>query len=161
MSVTLPPELWRIIFRFATHPPYSFRVSIHSQITSWNWENKPNDFAAYRDVHDTKISLVLVCREWFELGVEFLYEDVRPFSKSALQKFGEMVKIKGRSEEDQDQWGRRSYGALVKQLQTSSARYGSLMPHGEDFLDIICDILPYIPNVESICPWPSEVQARS
>ncbi|KAA1467834.1 hypothetical protein DENSPDRAFT_793395 [Dentipellis sp. KUC8613] len=66
---SLPPELWLEIFRFATHDAKLY-------------DTKYKPFRVqFSDVHNaplaTNYAIVLVCKLWWILGMELLYEDVR------------------------------------------------------------------------------------
>ena len=69
MLSQLPPELWIIVFRWATYPPDGYPASYYEP------------FRASSETFDeplkTKRSLVQVSRLWRALATVFLYEDVR------------------------------------------------------------------------------------
>ena len=72
--ISLPAELWRKIIREATSPPVT---------TSWDYTPSERIFQGWEDLqfddpaNQTKVSIVLVCRQWHTLGIEFLYEWIR------------------------------------------------------------------------------------
>ena len=74
----LPPELWLLIFRFATSAPiiYSeyepFQSRHHDTITTTTAALSDAD-AALRD----KCAIALVCRQWRALAGDMRYEDIR------------------------------------------------------------------------------------
>ena len=76
----LPPELWLLIFRFATSAPiiYSeyepFQTGYHdTTITSSTSTALSDADAALRD----KCAIALVCRQWRALAGDMRYEDIR------------------------------------------------------------------------------------
>jgi hypothetical protein len=75
LSPALPPEIWRLIFRFATELPglldTSPLPSLCDDQKPWSFEwTTTTDLVA-------KSSLTLVCSQWYSLAIEFLYEYVR------------------------------------------------------------------------------------
>ena len=73
---TLPPEVWRRILQEATLPPGGL-------ITSWNHSPAERLFQGWEEIDhndptiETKLSIVLVCKGWFAIGIEFLYQWIR------------------------------------------------------------------------------------
>jgi hypothetical protein len=68
----LPPELWRLIFRFATELPGLLDTSPLPPLCD---DERPWTFAwATKTDLVTKSSLTLVCSQWYSLAIEFLYE---------------------------------------------------------------------------------------
>ncbi|KAF9466679.1 hypothetical protein BDZ94DRAFT_1250494 [Collybia nuda] len=81
-----PDELWRAIFRFATITTKSsplYDVDFSPFRESWL------DRHSFDDSLKVKKSIVLVCRHWKALGVEFLYEHMEVHTLSKLLRKGE------------------------------------------------------------------------
>ena len=90
MSTHLPPELWRLIFREATHVP---------DLLSTNWDHSPPDrlWDGWRcDVGSfemsTRRSVVQVCRAWRDIGREYLFEAVH-IPNLASETFNQVLKV--------------------------------------------------------------------
>ena len=68
---SLPSELWRSIFRYAVYVPHLFDVNwaYEPEETLWEGWNVVKDSQAV-----TRRAITQVCREWKELGSEFLHE---------------------------------------------------------------------------------------
>jgi len=65
----LPPELWIVIFRWATHPPNGYPAPYYEPFRA------PSEM--FDEQLKTKRALVQVCRLWRAFATKFLYEDVR------------------------------------------------------------------------------------
>jgi hypothetical protein len=84
----LPPEIWIIIFRWATLEElgtfdYSPLDALSDENRSWSFSYTAFYLGAsssYRKALGTKISLVSVCRRWRPLTTPFLYEHLRIYS---------------------------------------------------------------------------------
>ena len=93
ITIQLPPELWFLILRYATYPPFpwsstSSTTSHHSSISDSNilHHHDPQQntttipfhvrLANYTSELEWKASLTRVCKEWNMWAQEFLWEDV-------------------------------------------------------------------------------------
>ncbi|EMD38464.1 hypothetical protein CERSUDRAFT_32243, partial [Gelatoporia subvermispora B] len=103
MSATsLPVELWLQIFRWATLSPLTIRLNA---VTYHPFETTS---LIADDTLRTKLSLLLVCKQWYQLALEFLYEDLWIRSAGALEE----VLIRGRETQgvlEYGRWVRRVY----------------------------------------------------
>jgi hypothetical protein len=80
----LPHEIWRIIFRFATDVPGAFDTSPFPPFS-----NEPRSFlnaryTHYRDEYRARRALPCVCRSWWHLATEFLYQHLYIRSRDQL-----------------------------------------------------------------------------
>ncbi|KAF9515555.1 hypothetical protein BS47DRAFT_1484390 [Hydnum rufescens UP504] len=86
-EMSLPPEIWMAIFRFATQPPYFFDSRWHyGMVTAFH--------DARTDVHDhweifdaslyTKRAISLVCRDWRRFSSEVVYQHIYLRRRSRL-----------------------------------------------------------------------------
>lgn len=65
----LPPELWIVVFRWATYPPDGYPAPFYEPFRA------PSE--TFDEPLRTKRALVQVCHQWRDLATIFLYEDVR------------------------------------------------------------------------------------
>lgn len=113
--LSIPPELWVRIFRFATELPTSSRLYEPEYVP---FHEPPNEFEDVdfqgADLHvaanvEVKLALVLVCKKWKALASPFLYEDVRAsHGFRRLQDPGGLARLKLRlASEGWGKWVRR------------------------------------------------------
>ena len=69
----LPPELWLLIFRFATSDPITESTHHYEPFRPRHETANALSNAALRD----KCAIALVCRQWRELFGDMIYEDIR------------------------------------------------------------------------------------
>lgn len=69
MLSQLPPELWIIVFRWATYPSDGYPAPYYQPFRA--------SLETFHEPLKTKHALVRVCRLWQALATVFLYEDVR------------------------------------------------------------------------------------
>ena len=74
----IPPELWLRIFRIVATAPASHKL--YEIDYSPFYGLSENDRTVLKDAHwqrtRVKYTLILVCKKWRELALEFLYEDI-------------------------------------------------------------------------------------
>jgi hypothetical protein len=92
---SLPPEVWRIIFRFATDVPgifdTSFLPALQNSPRSWS---EVNDATSFR----TKFALVRVSRLWNQMSLPLLYEYVFIRNANVLDAFA--TRLQNRNNEE-------------------------------------------------------------
>ena len=69
----LPPELWLLIFRFATSAPITESTHNYEPFRPRHETATVHSNAALRD----KCAIALVCRQWGALFGDMIYEDIR------------------------------------------------------------------------------------
>jgi hypothetical protein len=76
--IPLPLELWRLIFLFATRRDLSSRTSV--DVARHYFAIPPRkslrSSGVYSQWLQTKLSLILVCKAWHQISIEFLLEDI-------------------------------------------------------------------------------------
>ena len=70
----LPPEIWREIVRYATEDTSSLLAHENSDTFGWTYESKIT--SSHYESFITKRNLALVCKQFYEIAEEFLYEAV-------------------------------------------------------------------------------------
>lgn len=101
---TVPNELWRQIFRFATTSTKSLQLydaDFYPLKELWSNNQRPDDTLG------TKKVIILVCQSWRSLGIEFLYEHVQ-------------VETLAKIFESMDDRERKNIGRYVRRLQFPS-----------------------------------------
>lgn len=110
MQQALPPELWRECIRWATLPPLG-RLPLNDPptcLSPWTpgclaqgaFEEAADYSHAYEQhqIYPRKRALMLVCKAWTELAIEFLYESilVDMFGIGSAEKFVAVLRTPGR-----------------------------------------------------------------
>ena len=101
----LPPELWRIILRIANYAPFVLDLEWKYGVDEHLWAGWDTHGPAVDSLSEkTKRAVVLVCRSWREMAVEYLYENIQipPEPSEATQ----LVEVMRRSASDSE----RGYG---------------------------------------------------
>ena len=138
----LPTEVWRSILRDATHVPFLLEAE-------WNWDpdayiwtgwDSPSMGPTIVDVEvpnaeATKQAIIRVCRQWWALGAEFLYEAVTlPDDAPQIDKFIETI----RQSQSSSTIG---YGWWIKRIQWA--------PHGRgSYFENVSILLNHCPNLK-------------
>ena len=101
MSLHLPNEIWREIFRESTFVPFlldtEWKYSPEDELWSgWGCLNPYQDLGFRTETLKsgmTKRSIVSVCRVWRGVGIEFLYESIQiPYEKRLVTRLLEIMK---------------------------------------------------------------------
>ncbi|KAF7301492.1 hypothetical protein MIND_00714600 [Mycena indigotica] len=117
--IWIPPEIWRVIFSFATLPPESHFVL---EYVPFQRGREYEETSGYLEEESSRLNICLalirVCRSWKTIGEEFLYHHVRLSNNaSALHNF-----VSGlRRSADQDGLG--GIGRFVWRLELPDAYF--------------------------------------
>ncbi|KAJ7921202.1 hypothetical protein B0H13DRAFT_1985442 [Mycena leptocephala] len=74
-TVWLPPEIWLYIFLFATSVPYTPQL-YETQYHPFHNPPSERERSMLNLANDTTLALNLVCREWHNLSMQFLFETI-------------------------------------------------------------------------------------
>ncbi|KAJ7896599.1 hypothetical protein B0H13DRAFT_822070 [Mycena leptocephala] len=115
-SAQPPPEIWRLIFRFATgsETPYDIDYLPFEQIQELQETTASLHLESLR--LETCLSLMRVSRRFRAVAAEFMYEDVRIYDACGLDSF--MAGIFRSARED----GANGYGSYVRRLELPRRR---------------------------------------
>ena len=145
----LPPEIWRRIIQEATSPG--------SLMTSWDYTPSEKLFRGWEQVEitdpsmTTKLSVILVCRRWRTIGVEFLYEWVTfkdPIRSRALSEALRASAAQVAAAEGSKLALGPAYGWWVRRVDVS----GTMIE--EEQINKFFDFLELCSRVEIVLPVP-------
>ncbi|KAF9229026.1 hypothetical protein BS17DRAFT_16 [Gyrodon lividus] len=113
----LPPEIWIVIFHWATSPPAGYPAPYYEPFRA--------SFEEFDEPLRTKRALVQVCRRWRVLASVFLYEDVRVrYGSESLMEA--LVSHRDVEDEGSQGWlGRCVHRLELPYLQTGTDRPGN------------------------------------
>ncbi|KAF7325200.1 hypothetical protein MKEN_00564200 [Mycena kentingensis (nom. inval.)] len=147
-TLTLPAEIWRIIFRFAARSEVSFAVDYEPFEPVKEQDPNPAETSRRGRLHlATGTALSLVCRCFRAMVVEFLYEDVRICDARGLESL--MWGLAGKPVD-----GDASLGSYVRRLEiparrTSAAPSRAILPSVLDGTrTCLLELLAHLPNLE-------------
>ncbi|KAJ6539094.1 hypothetical protein B0H19DRAFT_1269448 [Mycena capillaripes] len=106
-----PPEIWRLIFRFATCSATSYAIDYEPFQPSRELEETSHYLEQEAVRLRTCLALIRVCRAWRTLVEEFLYQDVRICSSRALESL-----IRG-MERSAAEEGSEGFGRFVRRIE--------------------------------------------
>lgn len=134
MPSQLPPELWIIVFRWATYPSGGYPAPSYEpfRVSSETFDEQLK----------TKRALVQVCRHWRALATVFLYEDVRIRYNS-----GNLKTILAHRRIDDEPFQGLSLGRFVHRLELPYAQTATEKPG--DTHDVV-DILGSCPSLKTL-----------
>ncbi|KAK7036296.1 t-SNARE coiled-coil-like proteiny domain-containing protein [Favolaschia claudopus] len=124
-----PPEIWRLIFRFATTSQAAYAIDYlpFQPVQEYQETNSSLEEEALR--LQTCLALVLVSRSFRDVAVEFLYEDVKIYDARGLASF--MSGLSRSAADASSAEGSSSYGSYVRRLEVPHRRstFSSTDPH--------------------------------
>ncbi|KAJ7054306.1 hypothetical protein C8F01DRAFT_1164760 [Mycena amicta] len=152
-----PPEVWRIIFGFATRSETSFHVGYHPFEAIQELQETVGSHQRERIRLQTCTSLMLVSRGFRAVAAEFLFRDVRIHDAAGLES---LMHGLARSAGDE---GHHSLGSYVRRLELPARRFAAVVnirePIGPFPVHPIpisttapqfADVLAYCPRVEIV-----------
>ncbi|KAI6115534.1 hypothetical protein EDD17DRAFT_1564850 [Pisolithus thermaeus] len=137
----VPPEIWLKIFHFATDAPGLLDCG-PSQSDLPPVLVREQELQLLRESLITKRSLVLVCKTWSELAIEFLYQSILITRVRALIPLHEALqgraRAAGTSSTNPARWTRR-LDVVIERNQCETADYG-----------ILADVIRYFSNLSIV-----------
>ena len=145
----LPQELWRVILRESTIIPAPI-IDIASLIDDWYESCRFNkaycDPIKRRFATTTKLRLMLVCKEWYSIVIELLYEDIRPGSFEQMESLLSVL----RADEQRDDVSGWSDGARIRHLGWWTKIFyppKEEQRKGNEVVDLLIQLTSYFPNL--------------